>query len=289
MATIGLVLRPGVDGVRTLACEISDWAKKNNHTLLVEQGSADVLECTCQTVSADELASQADPIVTLGGDGTLIGLGRHVTSPSPLMVGVNFGTLGFLTEVSPQEVFDVLQTAIDGSASVGERIMLRATVSRNGKEVFSCQAVNDAVIQKGSRDALLDLDLHVQGEDVTRLRADGVILATPTGSTAYSLAAGGSIVHPSLDVVLVTPICAHALTSRPFILPLSFEIDVHIPEYGGEVFLSVDGQESCELTPGDVVSVRRSEHSVRFVLSKSKSYFNILRRKLNWGVANQGD
>ena len=289
MAIIGLVLRPGVEEARGLACEISQWEKKNNHTLLVEEHSAELLECQSQSVTSEHLVREADPIVTLGGDGTLIGIGRHVTTPAPLMVGVNFGTLGFLTEITPSEVFNALESVIDGTAQVGERIMLRATVTRDGKEVFSCQAVNDAVIQKGSRDPLLDLDLHVQGENVTRLRADGVILATPTGSTAYSLAAGGSIVHPSLEVVLVTPVCAHALTSRPFLLPLSFQVDVHIPEYRGEVFLSVDGQESCKLTPGDTVSIRRSEHVVRFVLSESKSYFNILRRKLNWGIANQGE
>jgi NAD+ kinase len=233
------------------------------------------------------LAHQADPIVILGGDGTLIGVGRYVEKSSPTLVGVNFGNLGFLTEIAPEELFTTIEAVLAGSAAIGTRSMLRAEVWRNETLLFSSQAVNDAVVQKGARARLLDLDIAVNGEEIMRLRCDGLIAATPTGSTAYSLAAGGSIVHPSLAVMLVTPICAHSLTSRPLILPLDAAFSVSIPQYEGRVFLMIDGQDNVELRSGDVVRITKAKNTVKFVKSPRKSYFDILRTKLNWGIRNR--
>jgi NAD+ kinase len=296
MSTIGLVVRPGVDAAKVLAHQVLEWARKHGHSVLVEEESAKIIACKEAGVPSHHLAVQADPIVTLGGDGTLIGVARYVTKRSPLLIGVNFGNLGFLTELGPGELLPTLEKFFsDGGKSLpyGERSMLFCEVHRqtNGADkcIFSSQAVNDAVVQKGTQEKLIDIDLRVDSEDVMRLRADGLIIATPTGSTAYSLAAGGSIVHPLLSVVLVTPICPHSLTVRPLVLSLDAELTVQLPPHEGQTFLSIDGQVIVPLMSGDKVVVTRAQNVVRFVRSPSKSYFEILQRKLNWGVANKSE
>lgn len=287
MACIGLAIRGGIDRAVSLGREILTWAVARGHSIVCERETAKLLGTSQAGVTAAELAHAADPIVILGGDGTLIGVGRYVDQRSPTLIGVNFGTLGFLTEITPEELFSTIESVLAGSAAIGTQSMLLAEVWRGGSMVFSSQAVNDAVVQKGARARLLDLDIAVSDEDVMRLRCDGLIAATPTGSTAYSLAAGGSIVHPSLAVMLVTPICAHALTSRPFILPLEAVLGISIPPYDGRVFLMIDGQDNVELFSGDTVRVTRAKNKVKFVKSPRKSYFDILRTKLNWGIRNR--
>jgi NAD+ kinase len=240
--------------------------------------------CSCA-----ELVTRVHTIVTLGGDGTLIGVARYVQGESPLFVGVNFGNLGFLTEVRPDELFAVLQDALDSKVPSAERTLLQVQVEREGAVFFASQAVNDVVVQKGATSPLPELDLTVNQHAVARIRADGIIFATPTGSTAYSLAAGGSIAHPSVNVILVTPVCPHSLTNRPLILPGTAAIEVEIPRFHEEVLVTVDGQVSKVLRPGDKIRVRQADQRVRFVISKDQSYFDILRAKLNWGVPNQPD
>jgi NAD+ kinase len=287
--TIGLVARPGNPRAQTLANEVVSWCAAKDITLLVEAQTAQGLALASSGISSRELVEKADPIVTLGGDGTLIGVARHVKGNSPLFVGVNFGNLGFLTEVRPDELFTTLDTVLAGKESSAERLLLFVQVERDGKVVFESQAVNDVIVQKGARSRLPEFDIEVNGHDLARIRADGVIFATPTGSTAYSLAAGGSIAHPALSVILVTPICPHSLTNRPLIIPGSSKIEVRLPNFDDEVLVTADGQVSDELQPGDVVKVVQAEQSVRFVISPEKSYFDILRTKLNWGVPNRPD
>lgn len=295
MSVIGLVVRPGVEGARVLGHQVIEWAAAHKHSVVCEEETARLLALSDAGVPGHHLAVQADPIVTLGGDGTLIGVARYVTKRSPLLIGVNFGNLGFLTELSPSELIPMLERVMnkEGSVQFGERSMVLAEVYRRGADgekcVFSSQAVNDVVIQKGTQDKLIDVDFSVNAEDVMRLRADGLIISTPTGSTAYSLAAGGSIVHPLLSVVLVTPICPHSLTSRPLVLSLDDTLSVRIPPHDGQVYLSIDGQVTIPLLAEDHVRVTRAQNVVRFVRSPSKSYFEILRRKLNWGVANRSE
>jgi NAD+ kinase len=271
------------------------WSTSRGFVLKVERWSADSLVPAGIVIPSEHivdsatLVAVADPIITLGGDGTLIGVARDVQGPSPLFVGVNFGNLGFLTEVKPDEVFEVLQEVLDGKISCGERVLITTEIVRQGEVVFASNAVNDVVVQKGSRARLPELDLSVNGEDIARIRGDGLIVATPTGSTAYSLAAGGSIAHPSLNVMLVTPICPHSLTNRPLILPGSAELAIELPPFDDEVFVVVDGQVSTELQSGDIVKVRKATQTVKFVLSRKHGYFDILRTKLNWGVPNRAD
>lgn len=296
MSSLGLVVRPGVEAAKALALEVVSWAKSSSHPVLVEENTAKVLGLKEGGVPSHHLAVQADPIVTLGGDGTLIGVARYVTKRSPLLIGVNFGHLGFLTELTPAELLPTLKKFFADKGKglpEGERSMIFCEVMRPGdggeKCVFSSQAVNDAVIQKGTEEKLIDIDFAVDNEEVMRLRADGLIISTPTGSTAYSLAAGGSIVHPLLSVVLVTPICPHSLTSRPLVLSLDAKLAVRVPPHEGQIFLSIDGQVTVPLQSGDVIRISRAQNVVRFAHSPSKSYFEILRRKLNWGVRNKSE
>ena len=285
MKTIGLILRPGNSRAEALARELVGFIEKLGHRVLCENETGKILALT--GVSAERLITEADPIVTLGGDGTLIAAARHVRGKSPVMLGVNFGTLGFLTEIAPDELFMALELVLANKASLGSRTMLAVEVVRAGKRIFGAQAVNDAVVQKGTTDRLMDLDLAVGDEELLRMRADGVIVSTPTGSTAYGLSAGGPILHPSLAVMSVTAVCAHSLTFRPLVLPIESNLAVSVPAYEGTILLTIDGQESTSLEPGDRVNIKKSPNSVTFVHSPKRSYFEILRNKLNWGIGNK--
>lgn len=289
MTRVGLVIRGGNEKVVARARDLIKWCADRNLELLVDDQTVKSLKLGIPGLSNQEIVEKADPIVTLGGDGTLIGAARFVKGSSPLFVGVNFGNLGFLTEVRPDELFHVLEEALAKKTPSAERRLLLVQVVRKGSVAFESQAVNDALVQKGARAPLPELDLSVDDHDVARIRADGIIIATPTGSTAYSLAAGGSIAHPSVNVMLVTPICPHSLTNRPLILPGSSTIDIDIPNFKDDIYITVDGQVSERLQAGDVVRICQAKQMVRFVISPDKSYFDILRTKLNWGVPNRPD
>ena len=286
ISRVGLVIRPGSQRVLNLAREVVAWCQARNLPLDVCPTTVKALKLSGNGIPSKEMV---DPIITLGGDGTLIGVARYVEGKSPVFVGVNFGNLGFLTEIRPDELMSVLDEVVKGGVKCAERLLIDVQVHRKGVIVFESRAVNDVVVQKGARSRLPQLDLAVNGHDVARIRADGIILSTPTGSTAYSLAAGGSIAHPSLSVILVTPICPHSLTNRPLILPGSAMVEVELPRFDDEVIVTVDGQVSAPLESGDIVKVSQAKQTVKFVVSREKSYFDILRTKLNWGVPNRPD
>lgn len=287
MTTIGVVVRSDDKEVQDIVSQLENWCTEQGYALVFESDSAALLGRDTEAYPAEKLARETDPIVTLGGDGTMIGVARLVEGASPALVGVNFGHLGFLTEIAPSELLSTLKTVINEKANLEKRALLSLCVEREGRCVFETQAINDVVVEKGAREKLVNLDVYSDGAEVMRTRADGLIVATPTGSTAYSLAAGGSIIFPTLEVMLLTPICPHSLTNRPLILPLQSELVIQIPEGGEEIFVSADGQVSFELLPEDRVLITKAPNSVHFVRSPSKSYFDILRTKLNWAIPNQ--
>jgi NAD+ kinase len=295
MTVLGLAVRQGTGEASALGLEVLRWAQNRRLPVVIEQAAfaryqaaGEIPEEGVSAKSAFALPDEADVIVSLGGDGTLIGIARYVGERSPVLIGVNFGTLGFLTEIAPDELFETLDAFFHHRVAYGTRSMLHVEVVRDREVIFASQAVNDAVIQKETKSPLISLDLWVNSEAVMRVRADGVIVATPTGSTAYSLAAGGSIVYPSLGVYLVTPICPHSLTCRPLILPLDAELSLSSSSHGGAVSLNIDGQVLVPLEEQDVVRIIRSKHEVKFVRSPRRTYFDILRGKLNWGQAAGG-
>jgi NAD+ kinase len=236
-----------------------------------------------EPVERHHLADRADLIVVLGGDGTLLGVARLVASRGIPIIGVNLGGLGFLTEVTIREAQAALGRVLDGDYEVDRRIMLEAIVDRASEQVAqSFLAFNDVVVGKGPLGRMLELDVLANHEAFCSYRADGLIVATPTGSTAYALSAGGPIIYPTLDAIVLAPICPHTLSNRPVVLPDSFEIEIHVKAPDHDTTFTVDGQESAQLGPADVIRIHRARHVVALIRS-AHPYFEIWRNKLRWG------
>jgi NAD+ kinase len=226
-------------------------------------------------------------VIVMGGDGTLLGMGTRIAQSGrdiPIL-GVNFGSLGFLTETRIDELYTVLESVIDGTAAYDERAMLAADAYRAREHFDSRIVLNDVVFTKAALSRIIELSVSVTAGPVTTVKADGLIIATATGSTAYNLAAGGPIVHPRVDALVITPIAPHTLTNRPIVIPGAdiVEIRPHVSGTADEVFVTYDGQSGYPLRGGDVIRVRRSERSLRLVKAPSRSYFDLLREKLKWG------
>ena len=233
----------------------------------------------------EELPNLVDLVVVLGGDGTLLAMADRVSQAGrdiPIL-GVNFGHLGFLTEISWPELFGALESVLAGRATIDERTMLHAAVWRDHQQIELRSALNDVVITRGALSRILEFSVSVGGEFVARFHADGLIVSTPTGSTAYNLSAGGPILHPDLDALVLTPIAPHSLTNRPVVFPATAEVIVQpfASDPSQWVYLSIDGQSGVRLEPRDVVKVRRTGPA-RLIQSSSRSYFEVLRQKLRW-------
>lgn len=235
----------------------------------------------------DDLPRQVEMMVVLGGDGTLLGTaGRIAQAKSDIpILGVNFGSLGFLTEIRIDELTPSLERVLDGTAVFDERAMLAADAYRKGQQVDSRIVLNDVVFTKAALSRMIELSVSVSGGFVTRVKADGLIIASATGSTAYNLAAGGPIVHPMVDALILTPIAPHTLTNRPIVIPGSATVEVlaHANGTPEDIYVTYDGQSGYPLHEGDIVSVRKSERLLRLVKAPARSYFEVLREKLKWG------
>ena len=226
-------------------------------------------------------------IVVLGGDGTLLGTaGRIAKAESDIpILGVNFGSLGFLTEVTLPEIFTSLESAVNGTAQIEERMMLHVTVEAGGRRLADRIVLNDVVVTQGALSRIIELSVSVDGESMMRIKADGLIIASPTGTTAYNLSAGGPIVHPQVDGLTITPIAPHTLTNRPVVVAGSSEIRIQplIHDEQSEVFATFDGQSLMPLKSDHIVTVRRAEKRLRLIRASSRGYFQVLREKLKWG------
>ena len=258
------------------------WLRTQRRTPLAEN---DVQIEGAKPVTRRELAELSDLIVVLGGDGTLLGVGRLAAPRGTPILGVNLGGLGFLTEVTTDEARTYLERVLSGNYSVDKRITLEAIIERASEERSTDEhftAVNDVVLNRGPLGRMLQLEVTADGTPFCSYRADGLIIATPTGSTAYALSAGGPILFPTLDVILLAPICPHTLTNRPVVLPDKFEIVVRVTASDHDATLTVDGQESALLGAADSIRVRRGKHAVALVRSPHP-YFEIWRDKLHWG------
>ncbi len=235
----------------------------------------------------DRMAADVDMVVVLGGDGTLLGMaGRIAQSGSGIpILGVNFGSLGFLTEVTLPEIFSSLELALAGTARIEERMMLRVTVEREAERVVDRIVLNDVVVTQGALSRIIDLSVTVDGEFMMRVKADGLIIASPTGSTAYNLSAGGPIVHPQVEGLTITPIAPHTLTNRPVVVPGSSEIRIRpfLQSEQDEIFATFDGQSLHPLKNEHNVVVRRADRPLRLIRASSRGYFRVLREKLKWG------
>ncbi len=229
----------------------------------------------------DWAQSQPALAIALGGDGTLLHAARQLRTQGTPLLGVNLGTLGFLTELAPEEMAAGLAQVLQGEAREDRRSVLAAEV--RGATVKRLEALNDFVISKGPLARVIDFELMIEGENVAHYRADGLIVATPTGSTAYSLSAGGPLVQPELAAWAITPICPHALNNRPLLVRDTARIEIHMLAVGEQTYLTMDGQPGCPLAAGDRIIFQKSPHDVRLVRRPGYSYYDLLRRKLKWG------
>jgi len=279
--TVGVAIKPGEPRALAAVRDLAKWLGERGVRACYEvEAAAAVGE---PGVSRAALVRDADLLVVLGGDGTLLSIARAVEERAVPILGINLGTLGFLAEVSVDEMIDAVGRTLAGEMAIERRLRLAVRLERDGRELRNWVALNDAVITKGASARIVDLEARADGQLVTTYHADGLIVSTPTGSTAYSLSAGGPILLPGVPSLLLTPICPHALTQRPLVLPDSAVIEVVVHPRGGEVQLAVDGQEGAPLHDGDLVAVRRSAHPTLLIVPPSHSRFEVLRTKLRWG------
>jgi NAD+ kinase len=287
VSRVGIIAKSHLTAATPHLIEIGEWLAARHLAAVFETSTAALMPSGDRLV-ADKasVATSVDMVVVLGGDGTLLSVADCIgeaRSNVPIL-GVNFGSLGFLTEVTLAELYPSLEAAVTGKAHIEERMMLSATTLRSGR-VFSRQiALNDTVITKAARSRMTDLSVWVGDQFVTRVKADGLIVATPTGSTAYNLAAGGPIVQPAVDALVLTPIAPHTLTNRPIVIPATSPVRVQpIMEERDEVYVTFDGQAGFLLQAGDEITICRAEQMLRLIRSTTRSYFEVLRTKLKWG------
>jgi NAD+ kinase len=292
MRAVGIVAKARLERAASHLAEIAAWLEQRNITPIFDPETAALARSAgadgrFKTVDAEELPRHVEVIVVLGGDGTLLGTaGRIAKAKADIpILGVNFGSLGFLTEVTLPEIYASLETAVNGTAQTDERMMLEVAVTEGNTRVADRVVLNDVVVTQGALSRIIELSVSVDGEFMMRVKADGLIIASPTGSTAYNLSAGGPIVHPKVDGLTITPIAPHTLTNRPVVVPGASEINVQplIHDEQSEVFTTFDGQALLRLKRHHTVSVRRADKPLRLIRASERGYFQVLREKLKWG------
>ena len=288
VARVGIVAKSHLRAATPHLVEIGAWLDARGIQAVFETATAALMPPADGRVVAEKasLVKDVDIVVVLGGDGTLLSVADAIGAAGSgiPMLGVNFGSLGFLTEVTLPELYPSLDAALSGRAHIEDRMMLQSTILRDGGVFADHIALNDVVITKGARSRMIDLSVSVGGEFITRVKADGLIVATPTGSTAYNLAAGGPIVQPNMNALLLTPIAPHTLTNRPIVIPADSPVRVQpLMEDRDEVHVTFDGQAGFQLQPGDDIRICRAERVLRLIRPSTRSYFEVLREKLKWG------
>lgn len=281
LSSVGLCVKSNHPEAGGAVRGLEKWLAGRGLDVSLDENAAELVGCAGR--SRAEVAEEVDLLVVLGGDGTLLSVARATGRRPVPILGVNLGTLGFLTEVTHDELFAALERVLAGDVHIDSRMRLDVRVERDGQLLGSYLALNDAVITSLSLARMINLDAMAGDLELTRYHADGLIASTPTGSTAYSLSAGGPILDAGLDAVVLTPISPHTLTQRPLVLHASCEIRIRAYARGGGIQLTVDGQDGEKLQDGDTVRVVRSEHPVQLVASPFRNRFEVLRTKLHWG------
>jgi NAD+ kinase len=289
MNTIGVLARDDLAEAGPVVRELVGWLQERGRRACLDEGTAALAgraaESSCLVASGSDLAALADALVVLGGDGTLLAASRLLERSIPVL-GVNFGSLGFLTEITLPELYPTLEGVLEGRYAHEDRRLLRAVVRRSGRENVTTDVLNDVVLTKAGPSRVIEVEVAVDGSFVSSYRADGLIVSSPTGSTAYNLAAGGPILHPTLPAIVVTPICPHMLSNRPLVVGDEARVEVRLRAARGvEVYTALDGQATYALDDGDGVEVTASPLRLKLVTAPGRDYFEVLRTKLKWGEA----
>ncbi len=279
--TIGIVAKQKPE-VSPILARVVRWLQEQGLRILVDSASAKLLNFKAPRAPREKLPFRTQAILVLGGDGTILAVARSLKNSGTPILGVNLGSLGFLTEIKLDELYPALTRVIKNDFFVDTRYMIDSNVRRKGKVMARYAALNDVVINKGALARIIQFEVFGNQNNIGSFLADGLIISTPTGSTAYSLSAGGPVVYPNLECLVLTPICPHTLTNRPLVIPLDTKVRV-ILRQGEEVMLTVDGQVGMRLELGDEVTVTRSKSTVNLIHPEDKNYFDVLREKLKWG------
>ena len=282
--TVGIISKPRLETLATVIPPLLAWLKDRGLGFCYDEQTAAAAPGGVSACPREEIPAKADLLLVLGGDGTLLHAARLLDDREIPVLAINLGGLGFLTSFPLDELYPALELALSGTHRTSERVMVQAKVLRRGELVHEQQALNDVVVNKAALARILDFDVHLDDGYACSYKADGIILSTPTGSTAYSLAAGGPILYPLVHALVITPICPHALTNRPLVIPDSVKIEIVLRGEQEQAFLTLDGQEGWELEQGDHVVVTQAKTKLRLVRPLQKTYFDILRNKLKWGA-----
>jgi NAD+ kinase len=281
MKKIGIICKPDKPEPPKILKKMVPWLLERGIEVYLEAETASFEGAL--SLPRAEMPSVADLMIVLGGDGTMLGTARLVAAKGIPLLGVNLGGLGFITEVYMDDIFTALEKVLKGECPTEERMMLQARIVRGGEVIASYTALNDVVINKGSMARIIDLEISVNNTYVTMFKSDGAIVSTPTGSTAYSLSAGGPILYPTIRAIVLTPISPHTLTNRPLVLPEDVRIEISLKSWNKGVMLSLDGQVGFILMPGDTVEIKKSSHNAILLRAGGRDHFDILRTKLKWG------
>ncbi|MBW2622993.1 MAG: NAD(+)/NADH kinase [Deltaproteobacteria bacterium] len=283
MKQIGIVVKKAKAEAWTAAEELKTWLTDKGFQAYVDEPELDNNTASCNQEPSLAIPKDVDLIVVLGGDGTFLYASRALGREGAPLLGVNLGGLGFLTEIGMNDLYPTLERVLAGNFKTEQRMTLSVSVYRQGEQISEYTVLNDAVINKAAMARILDLKVKINNLDLTSYRADGLIICTPTGSTAYNLSAGGPIVHPGQETILLTPICPFTLSNRPLILPETVEIEVLADPKGSDMILTADGQAYCDLEPGDRILARKADTKISIIKNPYKDYFEIIRTKLGWG------
>jgi NAD+ kinase len=280
---VGLVAKPDAAEAQRVVLTLLEWLGARGLAVVLEKETAGLAPAaSVASASKADLPAQVDAVIVLGGDGTLLSMARAVGDLGVPLLGINLGGLGFLTATTLDELLPAMEALLAGVMAVEERMMLSARLVRGGQVVGEYVALNDVVITKSAMSRIIDLAVSVDGRHATAYRADGLIISTPTGSTAYNLSAGGPILFPTMDAVVLTPIAPHTLSNRPIVLPGAQRIDVTL-RVEQEVMLTMDGQVGVPLRERDTVEVGKARARIRLMRFEQKDFFSVLRTKLKWG------
>lgn len=281
MERIGIICKTGISEPAELLKEMLPWFRQKGYETIVDIETASILNI--EGLARSQIPALADVIIVLGGDGTLLSTCRLVAEKEVPVLGVNIGGLGFLTEVPVEKLYEMLEMVLSGDCPIEERLMLKAQVLRHGAAIAEYTILNEVVVNKAALARIIDLETYINHSYVTTFKADGLIISTPTGSTAYSLSAGGPVLYPTLDNIVVTPICPHTLTNRAIVLAGNSVIEVILRSPTERVYLTLDGQLGFSVMQNDTVVVVKSPFKTRLLIPCDRDYFEILRKKLKWG------